>query len=80
MPVSATELRQNLYKLLDQVAATGVPVEIVRKGAKLRIVADASPASTRTLSKFARLPTNPNLISGDPEDLVHIDWSSEWRP
>jgi hypothetical protein len=21
-----------------------------------------------------------DIIVGDPDDLVHIDWSSEWRP
>jgi hypothetical protein len=30
-------------------------------------------------SKLAN-PKVRNLIIGDPEDLVHLDWSEEWRP
>jgi prevent-host-death family protein len=71
--VTASELRQNVYKLLDQVLETGVPLEIERNGRRLRIVsADAG-------SKLDRLVAHPDFIVGDPEDLVHIDWSGEWR-
>jgi len=38
MAMSASELRQNIYNLLDEVLETGIPLEIERKGKKLRIV------------------------------------------
>jgi hypothetical protein len=28
----------------------------------------------------ARLDAHPGTIAGDPEELVHLDWSDEWRP
>lgn len=31
------------------------------------------------LNKLANLTPHPDCIVGDPEDLVHIDWSSEWK-
>jgi ribosomal-protein-alanine N-acetyltransferase len=31
-------------------------------------------------SKTGRLTPHPGTIVGDPEDLVHLDWSDEWRP
>ena len=74
MALTASKLRENVYRILDEVLETGVPVEIERRGRMLRIVA-VEPAG-----RLANLRTNPNLIVGDPEDLVHIDWSSEWRP
>ena len=48
-----------------------MPIEIVRKGRILRIVPDKKP------SKLARLKKR-SCIVGDPESIVHIDWSKEW--
>ncbi|QDP98321.1 type II toxin-antitoxin system Phd/YefM family antitoxin [Microlunatus elymi] len=71
--VTASELRQNIYRLLDQVLDSGEPLEISRKGRLLRLVAD-EPRGDR----LAGIHTNPNVIVGDPDDLVSIDWSGEW--
>lgn len=72
MPVTASQLRQDIYRLLDEVLETGVPVEIERRGRRLRLVPADAP------SKLARLTPHPDAIVGDPEDLVHMDWSKEW--
>lgn len=74
MTMSASELRANIYQLLDQVLETGVPLEIERKGRRLRIVADNFP------SKLARLTPHPKFVRGDPEDLVELGWSGQWSP
>lgn len=73
MALTASKLRENVYRILDQVLETGVPVEIERSGKILRISA-AEPRS-----KLANLKSR-NYIVGDPEELVHLDWSAEWRP
>jgi hypothetical protein len=73
MALKASSLRENIYRILDQVLETGVPVEIERHGKLLRIV----PEEPR--SKLDNLKARPYLLS-DPEDLVHLDWSGEWRP
>ena len=75
--ITATELRQDVYNILDQVAATGEPVDIERKGKRLRIVLLPEVGSNR-LTVISSL-SDPDLIAGDPEDLVHIDWSEEWH-
>ena len=72
MSVTVSKLRQNIYQLLDQVIETGQPLEIERNGTRLRIV----PAEP--VSRLARLPKR-KCIKGDPEKLVSIDWSIEWR-
>jgi antitoxin (DNA-binding transcriptional repressor) of toxin-antitoxin stability system len=72
--VTASELRQNVYRLLDEVLRSGEPLEIERGGRRLRIVPVEAP------SKFARLTPHPHTIVGDPEDLVHLDWSGDWQP
>ena len=70
MKVTASKLRENIYSILDQ-ALEGVPVEVVRKGKILRIVPDVKP------DKLSRLKKR-DCIVGDPDDIVHMDWLSEW--
>ena len=72
--VTLSELRNDLYRLADRVLDTGEPLEIARKGRTLRLVVE--PASDR----LDRIQPIPGLISGDPEALVELDWSDEWRP
>jgi hypothetical protein len=47
-------------------------VVIERNGRRLRIVADDPP------SRLDRLVRRPDVVTGDPDDLVHLDWSDEW--
>ena len=76
MKVTASKLRENIYQLLDQVLETGAPVEIERRGRRLKII----PADEPPRAKLDRLESHPGAILGDPEDLVHLDWSAEWKP
>lgn len=71
--LTASGLRADVYRVLDEVLESGVPVEIERRGRRLRI----APLSER--KKLDRLEPHAVII-GDPEDLVHLDWSREWRP
>jgi len=68
------DTQEDILQLLDKVLSTGEPVEIERKGKRLLI----SPAEKRR--DLACLERHPEFIVGNPDDLVHIDWSSEWKP
>ena len=72
--VSDSNIQSDLLGLLDKVVKTGVPVEIERKGKRLLI----SPAEKRR--DLDSLEEHPEFIVGNPDDLVHIDWSAEWKP
>lgn len=73
MRKSATELRAQLYDLLDHVAKTGEPVRVTRHGVELCIVRkDAVAAKAKR-----RKRTLPDLVVGDPDDLVHIEWRND---
>lgn len=74
MSLTASKLRQDIYRILDRVLETGVPVEIERRGKRLRIVA------VEPRDKLAALPRREGFLRCDPEELVHLDWSGEWRP
>lgn len=66
--ITVTELRSNIYNLLDEVLTTGVPLAIKRGGRKLTI-APAEP-----VDKFANMAFRPDVINGNPDDLVHMAW------
>ena len=72
MALTASKLRQNIYRILDQILESGKSVEIVRKGKILRIEPPQKPDKFKNLKKR-------KLFNCDPDDLVHIDWSDNWR-
>jgi len=74
MTITASRLRANVYKVLDEVLETGTPIEIERRGRRLRIV-PVEPSS-----KLSRLAARPAYLRVDAEDIVHLDWSDQWRP
>jgi prevent-host-death family protein len=74
MALTASQLRADIYNLLDSVIETGTPIEVARKGHVVVITPKEPP------SKLSRLVRRDDFIVGSPDDLVHIDWSSEWKP
>lgn len=74
MAISASKLRANVYRLLDEVLDSGRPLEIERKG-KILVIAPREEQSI-----WDRLPRREGAIIGDPDELIHMDWSSEWNP
>jgi hypothetical protein len=70
--ITASKLRENVYRILDEAIETGKPVEVVRKGTTLTIV------PPKRVSKLDNLKKRPWILVGDPQDIVHIDWSKEW--
>lgn len=72
MSITASALRQNVYRLLDQVLETGRPLEIERKGQILRIVPD------KTSARLDRLIPHPDFVRDRDDDLVDVGWSDAW--
>ncbi len=73
MSMSLTALRQQLFKVVDQIIATGIPKEINRNGHILKIILDDKK------SKLANL-TKHDCIIGDPDELVDLSlqqWNEE---
>lgn len=66
--VTPTELRTNIYRLLDEVLETGLPLEIKKGNRRLRIV----PVEKTDI--FQNLVPRRDVIQGDPDDLVGLSW------
>lgn len=69
--VTPTELRANIYRLLDEVLETGLPLEIKKGDQRLRIV------PVEKADKFQNLIARPDVIQGDPDELVTVHWEHE---
>ena len=74
MRITASKLRENIYRILDDAIDTGMPVEIIRKGTVVKLVPE------KRASKLSRLKKRPGFtFKGDPDDILHMDWLKEWR-
>ncbi len=75
MVVTPSKLREDIYNLLDRVLESGEVLEVKRKGKIIKIV-----PPQKNGSKLQRLTAHPDAVVGESDDLVRIDWSSEWKP
>jgi len=69
--VTLTELSNNIELLLDEVLETGIPLEINKNGKLLKIV----PIEKK--DKLKSLTFKPDVIQGNPDDLVNISWEQQ---
>lgn len=69
--VTPAELSANTDQILDEVLESALPVEIVMGSRQLRIVV------AEDTDKFQNLISRPDVIVGDPEDLVTLSWQGE---
>ena len=74
MTITPSKLRENIYKILDEIIATGAPIAVKRHGVLITL----NPEKKK--SRLDRMIKRPLIINGDPEDFVHIDWSYLWKP
>lgn len=75
MAITATKLRSDLYRVIDDVIRKGVAVEVELRGKKVRIV----PAEPR--DKLANLVKRPGVIVGNAGRLARVKTFDEakWR-
>lgn len=73
MSISVSAFRQDIYKILDHILETGIPLEINRKNGRFKIVPIKKQGKLSNLKKH-------KILKCPPEEIVHIDWSGEWRP
>lgn len=83
MKISASQLRANIYKILDEVLSTGTPVEIERHGQILKIVPPAyveSKPHKKRSHKFSQLKDRKAYYKCDPDEMFENDWLRDWKP
>jgi hypothetical protein len=73
MPITASQLRADVYNLLDHVLESGEPLEVIRNGQVLRI-------SGQRRDWLDALPRRPEAIVGDAGALADEPVHADWRP
>lgn len=66
MAVTLSDLRANIFRLVDQVIETGVPLEILRNDTRLAI------SLIEPSRKLEHLPLR-NLFACDPDELIQTE-------
>lgn len=75
-PISPTELRSTIYRVLDEIAETGEPREIVR-GERRFLILPLGPKGRRDLWNR---PRRSALVETTPDELVATHWDYEPDP
>jgi hypothetical protein len=73
-PMSPTQLRREIYQVLDDVLETGIPQEVVRGDRTLRIVPGEAPRI-----RLVDLPRREAAVC-TPDELIATSWEGEWEP
>lgn len=71
--VNPTQLRKDLYCILDQIINSGEGVEVMRDGGSVLLLAQKGPGKLANLKRRA-------TIAGDPEDIDRVSWEGSWQP
>ena len=74
MPLTASQLRADVYNLLDHVIETGEPLEILRHGVKVRLTAE------RSTHWLDNLVDRRHLYPVDVSDLPAFTTPYDWSP
>lgn len=77
--VTFSTFQENLSQILDELLETGDSLEIEHHGQRFQIFPVTSENPVNSGNKLDNLIERPYLKC-DPEDIVHLDWSTEWRP
>ena len=72
--MTATELRSNLYRVLDEVATSGRPHLVLRDGCTLEIRRKGAQKKRRDLSK---IPKRPDGLNCTFDELVATTFEYE---
>ncbi len=74
--MTLTELRRNIYRVVDELLRTGKTMEIQAKGRTVYLSSGQRGGKLDRLRKAAR----SRALQGNPEDIIHMEWEKQWHP
>jgi hypothetical protein len=70
--ITPSELRKDLYNLLDQVILTGKPIEVKRRDKVVKIMVEPSKLKLNNLKRR-------EVFNCEPDEIIHNNWEKEWK-
>lgn len=70
--ITPSELRKDLYNLLDQVILTGKPIEVRRKNKVVKIIVEPSKSKLDNLKRR-------DILNCEPDEIIYNNWEKEWK-
>lgn len=80
MTLTLEQFQKDAVPWLARLKETGDTLVLVAGEEKFEVRPVATDSLRDVSAAFQSVLPKRDLIVGDPEDLVHLDWSSEWRP
>lgn len=81
MTLTIEQFREDALSWLAKLKQTGETLVLVAGTEKFEVRPAGVLSPDEALAELQkRLPKRPSSMIGDPEDIVHMDWSAEWRP
>jgi len=74
--MTLTELRKNIYHVVDDVIRTGKTVKIQRKGKTVFLCTGNRGGKLDRLRNAA----GRRALGCRPEEIISMDWEKEWHP
>ena len=71
--VTPTQLRKDLYRILDEILESGEGIEVTRAGGTVLLLPRETP------DKLSRLKKRSTIL-GDSDDIDSIGWEGAWQP
>ena len=80
MTLTIEQFQKDATPWLEKMKQTGETLVLLSGPEAYEMRAAGSASTVAVIHDFKELLPKRDLIVGDPEELVHIDWSPEWRP
>jgi N-acyl-D-aspartate/D-glutamate deacylase len=73
MQTTPTLFKNDIFNMLDHILETGKPLEINRNGHIFKVV------PPKKINKLDRLIAHPDVVVGNSDDIVNIDFTNKKR-
>ena len=80
MTLTLEQFQKDAKPWLAKLKETGESLLLLSGEETYEVRSTRSIHADQTTCDLRKLLPKRDIIVGDPDDLVHIDWSSEWRP
>jgi hypothetical protein len=79
MTLTLEQFQREAMPWLAKLKESSEPLVLLAGDDAFEVRSAPAPAPETGKGNLEKLLPKRDIVSGDPEELVHFDWSSEWR-